>query len=641
MAQLPNNNQPLQPGAPQQKQAAGTGFTNLKQVLNANRQNRLGSAVSQGVGNVISGTNQQLGQAKGEFNTGLGQAKERLTKDQQTSKSALDEIGRNVQEMRGNSTGGQNVNTQSVGQPIIYDPNQPRPTGEPEAQQQSGVAPQVQTPDQYENQDKIASFQRLAQGKYEGPQGLTQSESLQRSAQDADSLGRMAADRNGRRGILQRFAGQGQYTQGQQRLDDLLLGQTASGALNQAKRDSRGLLRNVNSSVDQAQMQASQQDALTQLAANRIKGDVGSSVNINEEFLTKAEQDARAQNEAKYSSVKQLLNSGQPLSEDDARYVEGVYSKDRAAQDSNFLGGKDFSDYMKDFDKNSITRQNVSSVDDFNKSKALQAYANAVGRDYNANLDKSKAGTFNNMTGIDFRQAELDALKQDKANKFGNEYNPLQEQARQTTDDLNTRKLMLESQGRLAELLKKNYTQNADLQLDTSNYNKNVGEANNLKSIYGDAVNRMSKEDRAAYDAELRGLTSMANKQFAKGFNTQGYARPDGSFGDSISDPLVLAGINGVGSGFNLNDWRNDNRQINSSTLAQDRQSKINALNELRSKYSSGGLRGRDYGQQSIEQQIGQAYGSNVSEDNANSIGNFLRQTLANYNKPGYSSGGF
>lgn len=620
MPVLPNNNQNLAPNSQAQKPVAGTGFTNLKQVINANRQNRLGSAVTQGTQQVVGGAKQQLGQAQNEFNTGLQQSQQQLTKDQSSAQNALAQIGRNNDEIKaGNSTNNPSttVNTQQVGQAIPYDPNQPRPTdqgqqsgsnitaGVPQYDQQSGNA-SVNPPAQYQTQEQVDAFGRLAQGQYQGPRGLNQSDQLQRQASDAESIGQMAGDTEGRRGLLQRFAGQGQYTAGQQRLDNLLLGQTANGALNQARRDSRGLSRNVNQAVDQASLLGNQQDLLTRLASQKVKGDVGSSVNTNEDYLNNATQQAQAQNSNKFNAIKSLLQTGQPLNDEDAKYLEGVYSKGRDAQDSNFLGSKNFLDYLKDYDNTAVNRQNVSSVDDVRRAQALQAYSGAVGRDYNAGLDESKAGTFNNMTGIDVRQNDLDALKKSQQDAYNATYNPGVQQGTTLTNELNDRNQYLNYQSSLLNLLNKS---KYDPMAIGRAQNTNAGNAEQIKY---DAVKAgLSPEDAAQFDTVRNQLAGQVTKE-----------RDAGRFHGFTTNPGQYSIDNLLGKEYASNDLNNVN---------QKRQAQLDALNQLRTQYSAGGLRGANYGLATPESQIGAVNGAvNNSKDTDASWLNYFNKNYYN-----------
>lgn len=178
-----------------------TGFTNIQDIVKANRQNRLGQAVSTGVSNVVGQNQQQLGQAKTQF-------------QQESEKNQF----------------GTGADKQMV-ENTLQNP----------VQADSGTI------------DRFAQFRS---GQYQGPQELTNRDQLQAGQQDVQSLADASKDEYGRRGLLQRFVSPNQYTQGQQRLDNLLLGQTGGKALNQAKREANLYGRELTEAEKSAQAQA-------------------------------------------------------------------------------------------------------------------------------------------------------------------------------------------------------------------------------------------------------------------------------------------------------------------------------------------------------------------------------------------------
>jgi hypothetical protein len=179
-----------------------TGFTNINDVVKANRQNRLGQTVSTGVSNVVGKNQQQLGEAKNQF-------------QQQATQNTI----------------GTDADKQKV---------------------QSTLADPVQA-----DQGTVDQFAKFRTGQYAGPQQLNNKDQLQAGQQDIQSLAGASTDEYGRRGLLQRFVSpQNQYTQGQQRLDNLLLGQTGGKALGQARRQANLYGRELTDAERSAEAQA-------------------------------------------------------------------------------------------------------------------------------------------------------------------------------------------------------------------------------------------------------------------------------------------------------------------------------------------------------------------------------------------------
>jgi hypothetical protein len=110
---------------------------------------------------------------------------------------------------------------------------------------------------------EIAGFDKFRTGIYEGPKQLNDYQTLAGKAQNTEMLGDLSRSTGGRTELLKRFVGGAGYTQGQQGLDNLLLGQSGN-ALNQTRRSTQGLAQDVNSANTQA-------TNLAQEYANRAK----------------------------------------------------------------------------------------------------------------------------------------------------------------------------------------------------------------------------------------------------------------------------------------------------------------------------------------------------------------------------------
>lgn len=179
----------------------GSGFTNLQKVIGANRNNQLGSTIQQGIGNQVNQVKAGVNNAQNQFNTQLN-----------------------------NNANTLNSNQQKV----------------------NGI---LANPNNVSDQD-AKTFQDFQKGSYTGPQNLQDVDTLRNQATNTQQLGQQIGSSGGRLGLLQRFVGGNQYTQGQQRLDNLLLGQTGANELKQSRRDASGLNQQVDTANTLAQSQA-------------------------------------------------------------------------------------------------------------------------------------------------------------------------------------------------------------------------------------------------------------------------------------------------------------------------------------------------------------------------------------------------
>lgn len=214
----------------------GTGFVNLGKYLQANKGSKVGQGVQSGVQNTV-----------GKFRTGLSTAQQDFQKD--VSGAALDTDPNKAlrSEVLSKISNLQNQN-QIAG---VGDQNTPKILG------QSDI-------------DKYANFRG---GNYTGPQEIAGGARLLGQGQNLESLGKATRTSEGRQGLLQQFVGGNQYTQGQQKLDSLLLGQQAKN-LGQINRNVQGLgaqtANQLGMAHDLATLQAGRNRAFGQESQNLV-----------------------------------------------------------------------------------------------------------------------------------------------------------------------------------------------------------------------------------------------------------------------------------------------------------------------------------------------------------------------------------
>lgn len=235
------------------KRPQGTNFTNINDIVRANRENRLGNTVSGGV--------------------------------QKTANKGRDELSGVREQFQNQSQAG------AVG-------NQ---------QDQSYVNQTLQNPMNTQQSD-YDRFARLRSGQYQGPQGLGNQQQLQAHQQDLQGIADASGNAYGQRGLLQRFVGQPQYTQGQQRLDSLLLGQTGGEGLKHAKQEAGRFGHELNTANQQAQVQAQALANQSQQFGQQLTGQLGQAQTDQEADLNSRMAQQQQQSEAARSALQALFS---------------------------------------------------------------------------------------------------------------------------------------------------------------------------------------------------------------------------------------------------------------------------------------------------------------------------------------------
>jgi phage gp37-like protein len=285
----------------------GTGFTNVNRILEANKGNKLGNTVSSGVQNQADDVRSGIQQSQQKFQE--DSSKTRL--DTEDAKNKRDEvIGRfgatsgtssvNAADQGAQSLAGTQAVVNNVGQAtqenaasaaqaakdkeaaaanaaaqkpsglessisILTPPTlsglesstpiltttpattlrTPKPMATVLAPVQSQVAPVV-------SDQEIADFDRYRTGTYTGPNELNDFQTILGKSAEAEQVGNLTRSVGGRQELLRKFVGGNDYSQGQQRLDTMLLGQQNQGELNQARKATRGLQQTAADANQQA-----------------------------------------------------------------------------------------------------------------------------------------------------------------------------------------------------------------------------------------------------------------------------------------------------------------------------------------------------------------------------------------------------
>lgn len=243
----------------------GSGFTNLSRVLQANQQNRLGSAISSGLTGGSQNVRQQIGDTREDFKRQSEAGRLDTDANRQARIGALQQL----------------QNTQ--------DASQIKQIGE-------------------QNKDLFAKFRA---GQYAGPQGLNQQnvQQIQREAGNLQQIGQSLGQQD-KSAALSRFVNpQAEYSKGQRRLDSVLLGaKPVQQQLFQAKQQTRGLQQQVG----QEQQNAEQLAKLRQNEATQFGKETSEQVgnvtrNVTRAIDTKV-QDLQQQQSQKQAEIQSIIN---------------------------------------------------------------------------------------------------------------------------------------------------------------------------------------------------------------------------------------------------------------------------------------------------------------------------------------------
>lgn len=291
-------------------QQRGSGYTNISKVLQANQGNGLGSAVGNNIQQVGNQAQDNLRNAQNQFN-------------QQTQSNQFNT----------------DQNKQTV-ENVLNDPTQAV------------------------NSQQGKQFQNLISGQYQGPQNLNNANQIQAQAGNLAQMGQALGSSGGRQALLQQMFGNPQYTQGQQTLDNLLLGQSQSPELQQARRAALTTQGQVNNAISGAAAQGQQQTQQAQQFGKSVQDQFGNLVNTQDQSLQNAALKAQTDRDAQYRQTLQDYNTGH-LTGDEANLL-GVTNNENTY---NLLN--DPSKYLSE-SALKANASNVASADDYAKMQALQ-----------------------------------------------------------------------------------------------------------------------------------------------------------------------------------------------------------------------------------------------------------------------------
>lgn len=197
-------------------------------------------------------------------------------------------------------------------------------------------------------EEEIQDFSKYRTGVYKGPKELQDFQTLLGNASQAEQVGDLTRSTGGRQELLRRFVGGDGYTQGQQRLDTMLLGQQNQGELNQARKATRGLEEDTMDANAQAGNVASEftnrakafgEETVNKL--NEVRNPVDTK--INERLKQLQSQDS---NVGGFLSKLQNTLSGEDPSLQNLDRVTRLGLGLQSAQDAGFLNSNQLGELM-------------------------------------------------------------------------------------------------------------------------------------------------------------------------------------------------------------------------------------------------------------------------------------------------------
>lgn len=333
---------------PKPSTRVGSGFTNLRQIMQANVGSRLGGAVAGGIQGQAQQTKAALQQGQGQF--------------QESAQAGRLGTAQDIQRQ----------------QQILQDPTKA-------------------------SEADIKEYERFRAGQYGGPKGIQNISELRAQAAQAQGLGQLTGTQGGRQALLQRYAAAPQtgYTSGKSRLDMLLLGQQGAEQLKQARRGTAGLEGQVLRGQTAAQEQARQYAQEAAGFGEQAKGAVSGQLTDLSTALGKRAETAKTTREAEFGQLQKDIGVPKDL----GGYDRYSYSDidPNVAEALGLKGNEDL--YTLDLTKylqvnpELATRAGVASAEEYAKAKALGRLGGTdvteKGKDILAELqDESKAGSY-------------------------------------------------------------------------------------------------------------------------------------------------------------------------------------------------------------------------------------------------------
>lgn len=335
------------PVDPRSVQPKGTGFTNIQRIVQANRPERLGQAVSSGVTKTVESANTELDKQKSNF-------------AEHSQKNMI----------------GTDQDKQFADQ-AINDPTM------------AGAAQR---------------FEEYRRG-YQGPQGLQDTATLQSKGQQLGGISKAIGQTGGQQALLQRFVGNPQYNQGQQRLDTMLLGQSGGGALKAARRDALNAQQNIGQTQTEAEIRA--QNLVGQ--ADTFNREIGQKLDTTQADQIAALQaragEATAGAKTRRDVFNKIFSNPQEMTEAEITQAEDLFRE--LGLDPNAGTYDLFNPANQGRYAGNVQDANINQVANDQERSRYEALNKLAGR--NAAVQLGKEDAYNQLAAFDPKTLQADA----------------------------------------------------------------------------------------------------------------------------------------------------------------------------------------------------------------------------------------
>lgn len=359
--QTPNLNRLFQT-AGTQRQAQGTGYTNLGKLMSSNQSNNLGQAVT-------SGIQQQVGGIKTE----LQKQQEQFQKEAEKNR-----LGSEEDVAKREATIGRFASPSGAGGPVT--------------------------------EQDVGAFERFRSGTYGGPTSLKDTSALSSQAQALKEQTSNLTP-SGTQELLRRTVGRPDYTQGQQRLDTLLMGQAN---LRPAQREAQNLTGQISQANAAALGQAQQYKAGAEQFAKETEGKLQAAmggIDTSVQGQLKAAQEAEKQRQANIQAIQNFAANRTPKLDASGNVMKDQYGNTVYDTSVNARGTSDTAGQL-DYLKNLLSSKGIQSdelqsmfgVGDIAKGESeRQKQIDSLNKQYILNYiaDYATQGALGGMSGSD------------------------------------------------------------------------------------------------------------------------------------------------------------------------------------------------------------------------------------------------
>lgn len=216
--------QSSQESGPVQKGSSSGRFQNIQKFLNANRGAQFASQVGQNISSQGTQARQQTDTTRSQVQDAV---RSQLEQKQGTIGQARDALGRLVP---GQAAEQAPAPVQEA--PKAWDGGEAPPSAPPASQVQQPVIPTREAVDLNEAENALRAGMDI---RYQGPEDVENADKLREQARQVAERADMSGTERGRFQLLRDMFGTPQYSSGQQRLDQAILGQRGQGELAKAR----------------------------------------------------------------------------------------------------------------------------------------------------------------------------------------------------------------------------------------------------------------------------------------------------------------------------------------------------------------------------------------------------------------------